>query len=760
MKILLAAINAKYIHSNLGVYTLKAYGEHRVPGLAVEIGEYTINHRRDAILQDIYERKPDFLGFSCYIWNIEYVMGLVRDISRLLPKTRIWLGGPEVSFGAQEILKQEPGIEGIMAGEGEETFAQLMEAIQNGSSLEDVRGIVFRRKGEIYQTMERLPISMDEIPFPYRTLEGFENRIIYYETSRGCPFSCSYCLSSIDKSVRFRSLSLVLEELGFFLERRVPQVKFIDRTFNCKKSHSMAIWQYILEHDNGVTNFHFEITADLLDEEELELLSRMRPGLIQLEIGVQTTNPKTIHAIRRKMDLIRLREVVKQINQGHNVHQHLDLIAGLPFEDYDSFHQSFDEVYRMEPEQLQLGFLKVLEGSYMAEMAEEYGLLYQSAPPYEVLSTRWLPYEDVIRLKGIEDMVEVYYNSHQFMNTIKKLTEEWGSPFAAFERLASYYREQGLTGISHSRMARYEILFRFAESEKLDVEQYRDLLMYDLYLREKVKSRPSFARDMSRYREVLKPFCGSAEQKRHLHAEVMGDGRIILFDYDRRDPLTYNARAQVAGYAGEGRVREILRRLDEEYGTEYRCFLEYETPWQLLIAVMLSAQCTDARVNLVTRDLFRKYDSLEKLAAADVRELEQDIHSTGFYHTKAKNIIACCKELVNTYGGEVPSGIEELTALAGVGRKTANVIRGNIYHEPSIVVDTHVKRISRKLGLTEETDPEKVEYQLMEVLPKERWILWNIHIITLGRTICTARSPKCGECFLRDLCPEAEGSVC
>lgn len=757
MNILLAAINAKYIHSNLGIYTLKAYGESRMPGLSVEIGEYTINHRMDTILQDIYERKPDFLGFSCYIWNIEYVMGLVKDISHLLPGTRIWLGGPEVSFRAREILEQEPGVEGVMIGEGEETFGEVLSACSGTLPWEEVKGIAFRREGEIFFTGERGVISMDQIPFPYQNLEGFENRIIYYETSRGCPFSCSYCLSSIDKSVRFRSLELVYKELEFFLERKVPQVKFIDRTFNCKKSHSMAIWKYILEHDNGVTNFHFEITADLLDEEELELLSRMRPGLVQLEIGVQTTNPRTIEEIRRKMDLSRLSQVVKQINQGNNVHQHLDLIAGLPYENYDSFHQSFDDVYHMEPEQLQLGFLKVLQGSYMAQMADSYGLIYQSAPPYEVLSTRWLPYEDVIRLKGIEDMVEVYYNSHQFTYTVKELGEEWGSPFTMFEKLASYYRDQGLSGISHSRLARYEIMFRFVENQGLDVEKYRDLLMYDLYLRENVKSRPSFAPDMSPYREELKPYRSTSEQKRHLHGEVMGDGRIVLFDYEKRDPLTYNAQATVVGYAGKGRVREILRRLDKEYGTEYRCFLEYETPWQLLIAVILSAQCTDARVNLVTRELFRKYDSLEKFAKADLKELEQDIHSTGFYHTKARNIIACCKELVETYSGKVPSDMEALTSLAGVGRKTANVIRGNIYHQPSIVVDTHVKRISRKLGLTEETDPEKVEYQLMEVLPEERWILWNIHIITLGRTICTARNPKCRECFLQDLCPGAEG---
>lgn len=201
------------------------------------------------------------------------------------------------------------------------------------------------------------------------------------------------------------------------------------------------------------------------------------------------------------------------------------------------------------------------------------------------------------------------------------------------------------------------------------------------------------------------------------------------------------------------RVTEILNRLDREYGTEYRCYLNHETPWQLLIAVMLSAQCTDARVNIVTETLFKKYDSVERFAEADLKELEQDVHSTGFYHMKAKNIISCCRDLLEKYDGQVPRELSDLTSLAGVGRKTANVIRGNIYDEPSIVVDTHVKRISRKLGLTEEEDPEKIEYDLMKVLPKDHWILWNIHIITLGRSICVARKPKCGQCFLRDVCP-------
>ncbi len=579
MKFLLAAINAKYIHSNLGIYSLikyaqdmfadrKAQGE-ELPGIQIEMGEYTINHQMELILQDIYRRSPDVVGFSCYIWNILYVKELVRDLKKVLPQVQIWLGGPEVSYDAEAVLRELPEVKGIMAGEGEETFYHLVEqymAEEHPAFLSAQPGLIFRKKdGGIHTGMPAPLMDLSRIPFSYGNLEGLEHRIIYYESSRGCPFSCSYCLSSIDKTVRFRDLDLVKKELSFFLDRRVPQVKFVDRTFNCKKSHSMEIWKFILEHDNGVTNFHFEISADLLDEDELALMERMRPGLIQLEIGVQTTNPDTIREIRRKMDLVKLENNVHRVNSFRNIHQHLDLIAGLPYEDYESFRKSFNDVYRMEPEQLQLGFLKVLKGSYMEEMAGEYGLLYKSQPPYEVLSTRWLSYGDVIRLKGVEKMVEVHYNSGQFRTVLKELVKEFDEPFDLFQALAEYYEENRITGISHSRLARYEILFRFINENVPDIqngkkaERYRDLLMYDLYLRENVKSRPSFAREQSPFKEAVKQFfiseakCSfllkgyeeydSRQLSKMAHAEGMGDGSVVLFDYKNRDALLGNARA-------------------------------------------------------------------------------------------------------------------------------------------------------------------------------------------------------------------------
>ncbi len=612
MKFLLAAVNAKYIHSNLGVYSLKKYADekrNRRTGDAldldweIEIGEYTINHQMDYILQDIYEKAPDAVGFSCYIWNILYVQELIRDLKKVLPQTEIWLGGPEVSYRAEEILMQEPSVRGVMAGEGEETFFRLLGAadweekgdgcgsacqpeertIWQDEALEQIPGLVFRRENraeegsdhqrDIVKNPPAPLMDLDDIPFVYSDLKGMENRIIYYESSRGCPFSCSYCLSSIDKTVRFRSLELVKKELAFFLEHRVPQVKFVDRTFNCKKSHSMEIWRFIRDHDNGITNFHFEISADLLSEEELLLLSEMRPGLVQLEIGVQTTNPDTIREIRRRMDLEKLESNVRRVNGFRNIHQHLDLIAGLPWEGYESFKNSFNQVYAMEPEQLQLGFLKVLSGSYMEEKAEDYGLLFRDTPPYEVLSTRWLSYGELIRLKGVEEMVEVYYNSGQFGNTMGELQTEFSSPFDMYKALREYYREQELSAVSHSRNARYEILFSFirkmleknVQADRLEL--YRDLLTEDLYLRENAKSRPSFGRDLTPYKEEIKQFFiregkerrylmgyeeyDSKQMSRMVHVEIMRDGRMLLFDYLHRDALLGNARIIEAGRIGQ-----------------------------------------------------------------------------------------------------------------------------------------------------------------------------------------------------------------
>ncbi|MEI3450628.1 MULTISPECIES: B12-binding domain-containing radical SAM protein [Blautia] len=546
MKILLAACNAKYIHSNLAVYNLKSCsGEY---SSRVVVKEYTINQIRDDILKDIYLEQPDVVCFSCYIWNISFVRELVPDLKKILPQVEFWAGGPEVSYDAVEFLKKNPAFFGVMVGEGEETFHELAGYYieRKPETLSGIRGVAFRdeNKGrDIVHTGWRELMDLSKVPFAYSNLTEFKNRIIYYESSRGCPFSCSYCLSSIDKKLRFRDIELVKKELQFFIDNKVPQVKFVDRTFNCKHDHAMEIWRYITENDNGITNFHFEISADLLRAEELALMKTMRPGLIQLEIGVQSTNPQTIKAIRRTMDFEKLKGIVEQIHSFGNIHQHLDLIAGLPYEGYDSFHKSFCDVYALRPEQFQLGFLKVLKGSHMMEMTGEYQILYKDREPYEVLSTAWLTYGEILRLKMVESMVEVYYNSGQFKNTLVFLEKYFDDPFRMYEALGRFYEKKGYSEISHSRMRRYEILMEFAgEQKEIPSEALSDVMLLDLYLRENLKSRPSFASDQKPYERLIWDYRKAKKIPKTAHIEVFRDGKKLLFDYTDRDPLTNNAQ--------------------------------------------------------------------------------------------------------------------------------------------------------------------------------------------------------------------------
>ena len=547
MKVLLGAVNAKYIHSNLAVYCLKAYAEkYGDTSDEISIGEYTINQQLDEILRDIYKRKPDMLCLSCYIWNLTYVEEICREIKKVMPQIIIWIGGPEVSYDGVKVLERLPEVDGVMKGEGEQTFCDLLHFYQDKTvdGLQNMKGIVYREQtGQIVENEWRKTMDLSKVPFVYENMELFEHKIIYYETSRGCPFSCSYCLSSIDKCLRFRDLELVKKELQFFIDHKVPQVKFVDRTFNCKHDHAMAIWRYITEHDNGITNFHFEISADLLREEELALMKTMRPGLIQLEIGVQSTNPQTIKAIRRTMDFEKLKGIVEQIHGFGNIHQHLDLIAGLPYEGYESFHKSFCDVYALRPEQFQLGFLKVLKGSHMMEMTGEYQILYKDREPYEVLSTAWLTYGEILGLKMVESMVEVYYNSGQFKHTLVFLEQYFEDPFRMYEALGRFYEKKGYSEISHSRMRRYEILMEFAgEQKEIPLEVLSDVMLLDLYLRENLKSRPSFASDQKPYERLIWDYRKVEKIPKTAHIEVFRDGKTILFDYTDRDPLTNNAR--------------------------------------------------------------------------------------------------------------------------------------------------------------------------------------------------------------------------
>ena len=582
MKVLLMAVNAKYIHSNLAVYSLRAYaGMYREQ---IEIAEYTINHQKEHILMDLYKRKPDVLAVSCYIWNIDMVKDILKELRKILPHVKIWLGGPEVSYETERFLREEPYIDGIMIGEGEETFLKLMEHYQEDSiQLEEIKCIQYRssaKKGICHEDMEKIygtyqigSVDFRALPFPYDDISRFQNKIIYYETSRGCPYSCSYCLSSIEKGVRFRDMDLVKKELKLFLDNCIRQVKLVDRTFNCNRKRAMEIWQFLKDNDNGVTNFHFEISADLLDEEEIAFLHTLREGLVQFEIGVQSTNPKTIEAIHRSMNLEKLEKAVSGIREARNIHQHLDLIAGLPFEDIASFRKSFADVYRMKPDQLQLGFLKVLKGSKMYEEQEEHGIVYQGKTPYEVLYTEWLSYADVLTLKKVEDMVEVYYNSTQFVNAIGFLEHFYENPYDLYLELGNYYEENGLLYQSHTRMARYEILLDFVKKYFADKEKvFREILVYDLYLRENLKSRPSYAENQDKDKDVYREFYRTPEMiekylpeykeyqpkqiarmthLEHFHydiEETVKTGKIVpkeqfvIFDYKERDFLHYSAR--------------------------------------------------------------------------------------------------------------------------------------------------------------------------------------------------------------------------
>lgn len=542
MKILLVACNAKYIHSNLAVYDLQAYASDYADHIVLK--EYTINQQKDDIMRDVYLEHPDVVCVSCYIWNLSFVKELMADLIKILPGADFWVGGPEVSYDAEKFLTENSEFKGVMVGEGEETFKELAGYYveKNPQNLKDMTGICYRDKDQIIHNGWRQIMDLSSIPFIYKDLSEFKNRIIYYESSRGCPFSCSYCLSSIDKKLRFRDTETVKKELQFFIDNKVPQVKFVDRTFNCKHDHAIAIWKYINEHDNGVTNFHFEISADLLREEELQEMSTMRPGLIQLEIGVQSTNPDTIKAIHRTMDFEKLKGIVDRIHSFGNIHQHLDLIAGLPYEDYDSFRHSFNDVYALKPQQLQLGFLKVLKGSHMMEMCREYGIVYKTQEPYEVLSTKWLDYDHVLKLKTVENMVEVYYNSGQFQNTLEYLEKFFPDAFSIYERLGSFYMEKGYGDVSHTRMRRYEILLEFLEDvPEISMDQVKDQMVYDLYLRENLKSRPGFARDQKPFERQIWDFRKREKVAKNAHVEVFTDGTVLLFDYADRDPLTNNA---------------------------------------------------------------------------------------------------------------------------------------------------------------------------------------------------------------------------
>lgn len=586
MKLLLVAINAKYIHSSLAVRSIEDYAKTRDASLAehLEMTEYTINNTKNYIIEEIYKKNPDVIAFSCYIWSYSYVKDIACNLKKVMPNTDIWFGGPEVSYDATEILAGRPEITGVMRGEGEESFLELAQAYINygytlsenelglSDALRQISGLVYKDSNGIYTCSDREPMDLDNLTFPYKDLREYDNKIIYYEGSRGCPFSCSYCMSSIDKRVRFKDLDRIKKEIELFIDNEVPQVKFVDRTFNCNHEYTKTIWRFLIEKDKGKTNFHFEIAADLLDDEEIEIIAAMRPGLIQMETGIQTTNEATIKEIDRRMNFDRVAERVRRIAKVGNVHQHLDLIAGLPYEGYERFKKSFDQVYALRPNQLQLGFLKVLKGSKMHRMQKEYGIKYLSEPPYEVLSTNDLSYGELLHIKLVEEMTEIYYNSGQYAKTLLMLEREYSSYFDMFHELGEYYENKGLRGINHSRQARYDILRGFIEEKGFGYREiYDETMLFDLYLRENLKSRPAWAKPHGDYstfytnEENIREYLGEYEKYeykqiiRMTHMETFSidytrwkdrahldvDKVDILFDYNQRSLLDNSARVCV-----------------------------------------------------------------------------------------------------------------------------------------------------------------------------------------------------------------------
>lgn len=557
-KVILAALNAKYIHSNLALRYLSRF-QNNNQKYNVETMEFTINQRLDFIAEELFRKQPDVVLFSCYIWNVEMLRQLCPILKKIMPDCVIGFGGPEVSYESETFLRENPAVDFVMRGEGELVFTKYLEHLDTGNpaTLGEIESLTYRQGEVIVSTPQMHPMDLALLPFPYEDdFSDVQNQIIYYESSRGCPYHCGYCLSSVENGVRFVPLDKVLPDLQNFLDKNVPQVKFIDRTFNCKKSHAMAIWKYLHEHDNGVTNFHFEITADLIDQETIDFLKTVRKGLFQFEIGVQSTNPQTIRAINRNVDFGALSEIVQQIKDGGNIHQHLDLIAGLPYEDYDSFGRSFNDVYALHPEQLQLGFLKVLKGSMLHQKQKEFEIVYHDTAPYEVLTTHELPYADTLRLKYVEEMVETYYNSGRFLNTLAYLVPLYESPFAFFEALSQFWVGENYHYLGLSKMGLFDVLWRFVEQNpKVDKRKLQWEMKFDIALHEKPKKLPAwltvtneeqwhdkvfaFYGNPALWQKCLPHYKSNKEAIRQTHLEVFGDEKqkAVLFDYGKRDLL-------------------------------------------------------------------------------------------------------------------------------------------------------------------------------------------------------------------------------
>jgi radical SAM superfamily enzyme YgiQ (UPF0313 family) len=494
MKALLTTLNSKYIHSALSIRYLKEFCKDIAD---ISLMEFTINQNIDYIAGEIYKKKPDIIGFSTYIWNLEQTLRVCEILKLISPNIKIILGGPEVSFDSEDIMKENWFIDFIISGEGEIPFRQLLLAIFDGDrDFSSVKGLTYREGEEIIKNPPgSLLKNLDMIPSPYVEIDkSLEKKIVYYESSRGCPFNCQFCLSSTIKGVRYFSLERVKEDLQRLMDMKVKQVKFVDRTFNANKKYAMEIMEFIMDKDPENTNFHFEVTAHLIDRDMLQLIKKAKPGLFQFEIGVQSTNEKTIEAIGRTTDFDKLREVCKEIKSYKNIHQHLDLIAGLPYEGYESFKKSFNDVYEIKPEKIQLGFLKLLKGSGLRKEKDKYGFKFLDVPPYEVLETNYIKYDEMLRLKGIEDLVEKYYNEEYFNTTISYLVEnKYDTAFDFFEDFLEFWEYKGYHKLSHSRDRLYEILWEFCNYKGLEeLDVINEIIKFDYLFNNQNYNMPEF----------------------------------------------------------------------------------------------------------------------------------------------------------------------------------------------------------------------------------------------------------------------------
>ncbi len=468
MKFLLVALNSKYIHSSLAARCLYSAVK---DDFCVVMAEYTINDSMSHILSKIYRQKPDVVAFSCYIWNFNQILLLCQNIKQADPNIKIILGGPEVSFSQKEIMQKNRSVDFVISGEGEVTIKQLFSAIsQNGSY--NIEGVTYRSGSEIIVNKQRNPVdNLDDLPFVYDdTIDEFKNKIIYYESSRGCPFSCSYCLSGENSKVRFLSIDRVKKDIDFFIEHNVPLVKFVDRTFNANRHRAYDIFEYIINNAKN-TKFHMELAGDLLDDATIELLKTAPKHIMQFEIGVQTTNSKTMTAINRKINQDKLFKNIAKLMENGNIHIHLDLIAGLPYEDLESFKKSFNDVMSLKPDVLQVGFLKLLDGSKVKSQINEFGYRYSQIAPYEVISNKFISYDEILFLHDFEEVFEKFYNNSGFTKTLELIFDKYKNWFDVFADLAKYFDKNALFDMSLSKQSLYDVLYEFTNYKKIDAKE-------------------------------------------------------------------------------------------------------------------------------------------------------------------------------------------------------------------------------------------------------------------------------------------------